>query len=182
MARKSNTTSAPEPQPEPEVQPTPEPQPETAKAKTPPPSLDTMAESPLCAPLVARIRELQEADAAAAAESTGDGDLATAREKAHATMTTAANEAIKAIEAYRDGIDAAENGNAQALTGAVSRWSQKKDGQRSALDNFARASATYAKARKAHRDSQSGTSKTPNGKEIASLTAACRKVYAAVSA
>ena len=151
------------------------------KSKPAPPSLDQMAESPLCAPLVARIRELQAEDAKAAEGDKGDGDLAKARDEKHTVMVAAANAAIEAITEYRDGIATAENGTAAKLTGRVSRWSQGK-GDPSALDTFAKSAANYRKARKAWADSQGGTTKTPNGKEIKSLTDACRKVYATVTA
>ena len=150
------------------------------KSKPAPPSLDQMAESPLCAPLVARIRELQEEDRKAAEGDKGDGDLAAKRDSAHTVMTAAANAAIDAITEYRDNIATAENGTAAKLTGRVSRWSQGK-GDPSTLDTFAKAAANYRKARKAWADSQGGGTKTPNGKEIASLLKACRQVYATVS-
>ena len=152
-----------------------------AKVKAAPPTLDQMAESPLCKPLVDRIRELQAKDAEAAQADKGDGDLAARRDTAHAIMTAAADAAIQAITEYRDGIADAENGTAAKLTGRVSRWSQGK-GDPSTLDTFARSAAQYRKARKAWADSISGgTAKTPNGKEIASLLKACRQVYATVS-
>ena len=187
-SRKSKTTT-------PETTPTPEETPETTDTETPeaatkgddkkskpaPPSLDQMAESPLCAPLVARILELQEADRKAAEGDKGDGDLAAKRDAAHTVMVAAANAAIDAITEYRDNIATAENGTASKLTGRVSRWSQGK-GDPSTLDTFAKSAANYRKARKAWADSQGGTTKTPNGKEIKSLTDACRKVYATVTA
>ena len=193
--RKSKTTT-PETTPEttptpeetndtPQTPETPEETPETTdgksdgkKSKPAPPTLDQMAESPLCAPLVARIRELQAEDAKAAGADQGDSDLAKARDDKHTVMVAAANAAIEAITEYRDNIATAENGTAAKLTGRVSRWSQGK-GDPSTLDTFAKAAANYRKARKAHADSISGTTKTPNGKEIKSLTDAARKVYAA---
>ena len=201
MARRKNTTTTPETTSTTEetndtsqTQETPEETPETTGTETPeetksdgkkskpaPPTLDQMAESPLCKPLVDRIRELQAEDEKAAESDKGDGDLASKRDAAHTVMTAAANAAIDAITEYRDNIATAENGTAAKLTGRVSRWSQGK-GDPSTLDTFAKAAANYRKARKAWADSQGGTTKTPNGKEIKSLTDACRKVYATVTA